>query len=72
MWNVHLMYCQWQYIKSFDYETILFLRFDVVQMKDASIRAAENVLIENEAFQDIKEPATTTHCSNESCSSDSN
>ena len=33
-----------------------FLRFDVVQMKDASIRAAENVLIENEAFQDIKEP----------------
>ena len=42
-------------------------------MKDASIRAAENVLIENEAFQDIKEPAATmTHCSNESCSSDSN
>ena len=33
-----------------------YLRFDVVQMKDASIRAAENVLIENEAFQDIKEP----------------
>ena len=34
---------------------VSYFRFDVVQMKDASIRAAENVLIENEAFQDIKE-----------------
>jgi len=49
-------------------------RFDVVQMKDASIRAAENVLIENEAFQDIKEPhcASSSATSDSACSSDSN